>query len=370
MRRILTLALMLLLVFLARQAIQHWRAEALFPSFPSSLRADPARFPSLPEQIARLDRCIVLQPGNADHRLLLAERLLLRASLPHQKPESQLRDLNQAQSEILAAQRAKPIDPRGQILLGQYLLERGRTEEALARFRQAVAMAPHKGQVHAYLAMALIRAQAETPERPRREALIEEARILFRQAADLDPSLVANIAFLSSLADLHLAVAQPDRALRYLQRIAALPDQWQTFPSLLKLSSLYLQRGEARRATEIYGRLLKNQGLGWDRPRLEAEMERVSIFYPQAAELHQLLGEIHSNREDWPKAVLHYRRWVLLQPGSAEGHFRLGLAYEKMGKGELALAQYEETLRIDRGHSGATQKIVDHYRSQPGARFK
>lgn len=360
--RIIGLILILPLIFLLSQVINQWRAEALFPSSPSALRQNLEKYPPLPEQILRLERCIALQPANAEYRLLLAERLLLKSSLPGQSPESRQKDVEQAGSHILAARRAKPIDPRGPILLGQYLLERGRTEEALSSFRQAISLAPHKGQVHAYLAMALTRALREIPDRPQREAMIQEARITFRRAAELDPSLLRNLSFLSSLADLHLAAGERDLALRYLQQVAALPYQREALPCLLRLASLYLQKGETARAVGIYRALLTRPDLAWQRTSLEQEMHRASIFYPQASELHQLLGELHFDKGDWPTAATHYQRWALLQPSSPEAHFHLGLAYERLGKGELALAQYENTLRLDRGHRGATQKILQHYR--------
>jgi len=344
------------------QALFHWRAEALFPSYISALPTDPGRYPTLPEQIERLQRCLAYQPGNAEYRLLLAERLLLRSSLPGQSPEAVVSDLERARTEIAAARRLRPIDPRGPVLLGRYLLERGRTAEALIQFRQASSLAPSKGQVQAYLAQALVRAQAEEPEPSRRRALQEEARLLFRRAALLDPSLLRDLSFLSSLADLHSARGEGERALRWLQQASSLPFQPESYPILLRLASLYLQQGEAARAVGIYRSLLARPDLAWQRPSLEAEMERASLFYPSAWPLQQLLGDLAASRKDWGRAAQHYRRWAELQPRSAEAHFQLGLAYQGLGRQELALAKFTDTLRLDAGHRGAISKLVEHYR--------
>ena len=359
-RRTVSLFMMASFLFLISQSILHWRAEALFPSTLSVLRPNPARVPSLPQQISLLQRCITLQPANADYRLLLAERLLLRSDLPGQTPEAQQADWEEAGRQIAQALRLDPVDPRGPILLGQYFLKKGKMKEALASLRRAVALAPRKGQIHGYLGMALVRATAEDPGH--RAAYMEEAKAAFQTALALDPPVAQNITYLSSLANLQLATGEPELALQYLQRIAALPFHPDSLIPRLQLASLYLQKGEADRAVKIYRELLSRQDLAWFRPSLEADIYRAGNFYPQAWQVHQLLGEIYFRKGNWRGAADHYRQWASLQPQSPEGHFQLGLAYEKLRRSDLSMAQYENTLRLDPHHPGATQKIIEHYK--------
>ena len=359
-KRIVSTLIMLFLALLISQSMIHWRAEALFPSTLSALRPNPARVPPLPQQIGLLQRCVALEPANADYRLLLAERLLLRSDSPAQTPDSQQADWEQARRQITQALRLNPVDPRGQVLLGQYFLKKGKIREALASLRRAVALAPNKGQIHGYLGMALVRALTEDPEY--RAAYMEDAKAAFQRALALDPPAAQNITYLSSLANLQLATGEPETALPYLQRIAALPFQPDSLFPRLQLASLYLQKGEVGRAVKIYRELLSREDLAWFRPTLEADIYRAGTFYPQAWQVHELLGEIYYSRGNWRGAADHYRQWASLQPQSPEAHFQLGLAYEKLGRSDLSMAQYEDTLRLDPHHSGATQKIIEHYK--------
>ena len=358
--RILSTLLMLFFAFLISQSILHWRAEALFPSTLSALCSDPAQVPPLPQQIGLLQRCVALEPADAAYRLLLAERLLLRSDLPGRAPESQQADWEEARREIVQALRLDPVDPRGEVLLGQYLLKKGKIDEALASLRRAVALAPNKGQIHGYLGAALVRATADDPGH--RAAYTEEAKLALQRALALDPPATQDITYLSSLANLQLATGEPEMALPYLQRIAALPFHPDSLSPRLQLASLYLQKGEAGRAVKIYRELWSRHDLAWFRPTLEADIFRAVNFYPQAWQVHELLGEIYFSKANWGGATDHYRQWASLQPQSPEAHFQLGLAYEKLGKAGLSMAQYENTLRLDPHHPGATQKIIEHYK--------
>jgi Flp pilus assembly protein TadD len=81
----------------------------------------------------------------------------------------------------------------------------------------------------------------------------------------------------------------------------------------------------------------------------------------RAREQLQKGNELYRNDQD-AEAVLAFQEAVRLDPNLAEGHFRLGLGYESLGKREEAESQYKKAVE-------AYKKYFEENREDPEAHY-
>ena len=66
------------------------------------------------------------------------------------------------------------------------------------------------------------------------------------------------------------------------------------------------------------------------------------------------LAAVHFQRGEWDQAEAAWKKCIELDPeGDATSWFHLGKVYERKGQKASAIAAYQETLRLQSGHSGA-----------------
>jgi tetratricopeptide (TPR) repeat protein len=149
--------------------------------------------------------------------------------------------IDEAIARYREALRLKPDNHRALTNLGVALGEKGRTDEAIARYRQAVLIQPDYAYAHFCLAHAL-----------RRNGRLEEAIHHYRQALRIQPQSAPAHFY---LADCLLRQAHPDQAIEHFSRAVQLePDHAE---SHVRLADALKLRGRAVEAAEHYGRALR-----------------------------------------------------------------------------------------------------------------
>jgi|SRR5882724_224674 len=83
-------------------------------------------------------------------------------------------------------------------------------------------------------------------------------------------------------------------------------------------------------------------------PEAEKVLRENILRFPDYAPSHLLLGQIHffSQEPDFVAALIQFSEVVRISPSSGEGHHWLGLACERVGQIDDAIASYREAIRI------------------------
>jgi tetratricopeptide (TPR) repeat protein len=259
----------------------------------------------------------------------------------------------------------------------QYLdacvLERlGRHDEAAARLRSAVAIAPGYLPARVKLAESLL----ETGR-------IDESRTLFRallSEAAAEPAARFGLGRLAALEGNHAeAVASFERAL-------ALFPEWGAANYALALSLRVLgRREEAGHAIErqaLYGtrwpaiedavlarvaderddgtsRLRRAQGLAdaGDLAGAITENEAALARDPSLSVVHERLVTLYGRLGNWEKAEAHYREAVRAGFNLADVHYDYGVLLTQQGKWELAADAYRRACQINPAHAQAHNNL-------------
>ncbi len=161
-----------------------------------------------------------------------------------------------------------------------------------------------------------------------------------------------------ALADIQKVVAQvsrlPDREARYVRAAEAYfsrryDDAIKMYKDLI---AKYPYEIEARR-------ILAFVLLDTNRPKdVVAEAQALARIAPESHVVWSILGTAHLAMKDFNQAVLDFRRYVQLEPGSANGHHLLGDAYRSQGEFDLAAQEYEKALAADRTFQYSTVALA------------
>jgi tetratricopeptide (TPR) repeat protein len=310
-------------------------------------------------------------------------------------------------SELEAAAKTRPRDPRVHVALGLAYWDRNEFPRALESFERAVKVGPDSAEAHNWLGVAL----AEKSDLP-------GAIAQFKKAVSLDPAygraytnlgstLATSGEFAEAVevfqkalalepnslgAQLNLGMAlrekgDLDNALEYLRR-AALADpasasiQYELGQTLRQSGDLPAAVTALEKALELdpelregyyaLGMTLKQQsakarppasrapGAGDDsysRGREAADRGELTTAREQLteavrlddrnADAHNLLGFVLGQLGDLPSALVHLERAVALQPESPAARYNLGVALWYSGSRDRALSELREGARLD-----------------------
>ena len=200
---------------------------------------------------------------------------------------------------------------RGHNNLGNALNRRGRTEEAVEHYLQALRIYPDYAEAHYNLAIALDK-----------QGYTEKAVEHYLQALRI----------------------QPDYAEAHNNLAAALNKQGRTEEAIEHcLQALRIQPDVAEAHYNL-GNALDKQGRAEE--AIEYYLQALRID-PDFAEVHNNLGNALKKRGRTEEAVEHYLQALRIQPDYAEAHYNLGNALDKRGRTEEAVEHYLQALRID-----------------------
>lgn len=222
--------------------------------------------------------------------------------------------------------RKSPQRARAHHNLGWAYARAGRLPEAVAEFRQAVAIDPSQAKTYNSLGNAYQRLGRQ-----------DDAEAAYRRAMALDPKLpdaVINLGFLQ------IERGHFQRAKNLLYRAGRMsPFNPEVARGVAKLS---LRQG-----------LLDNA---------EAQYRRALQRWPQSADLHNELGEVYWRKQEWRKAEAEYRRTLELDPNYADAYNNLGNALLVQNRPAEAEAAYLQALARDRNDVEVRLNLARAYR--------
>jgi len=239
--------------------------------------------------------------------------------------------------------------------LGAALHDDGRFDEAAARYRRALAIAPDYVPAVNNLGVTL-----------RAMGRLDEAIAVYRDGLRLRgdyPDLHFNLANALLAANrrdeaaehFRLAAAgEPDSAAAHNNLGTALAEQGRLAEAAAAFERALAVEPTSARAHRNLGNVLAGLGRGDEAlPHLRRAVE----LAPGEAETHYDLGVflLEANRLD--DAVSALTAAIAARPGYAEAHNNLGIALGSQGKLDQAIAQFEEALRLQPGLADAARNL-------------
>ena len=266
----------------------------------------------------------------------------------------------------------------------------GRVEEAIARYREVLKLAPQLAQVHLAIG-ALYHGQGK----------LTEARDAFTaglERAPDDPLLLYNAAAVElqlgraaealAIADRGVAKHRDDASIRMirasaLRRLDRAKEALEEFEQVVKLdpknASAYLSLGnlqhqfdQKREAVESYRQAIRrdrtlvsahyNLGavlyeLGQDDEALKAyevalapvekDLAAGKIVDPVTGQAYMNLGAIFTRKQNWPRALDAYQKAVRLQPKLSAAHYNIGTILYRMGRPDEAYDSFVKAVDLD-----------------------
>jgi len=194
--------------------------------------------------------------------------------------------------------------------LGTLLLEEGHPDEAVAHFRQALALQPNAADVHSNLGGALLA-----------QGRFEEAIPHLQRGVRLQPdSAQAH----NNLGNALSKQGQMDKALAHLRKAVELRPTLSS--ARYNLGGALLQAGHVDEAI--------------------AELQHALELDPDQASAYVSLGNALLAKGRGADAVACLERAVRLQPGLAAAHYTLANALLEQGRGDEAIAGFRKTLAL------------------------
>lgn len=137
--------------------------------------------------------------------------------------------------------------------------------------------------------------------------------------------------------------------------------------ALLGMASIAQRQGRNQDAMGWYGKVLEleprnsiaqaamaNTISQADPVSTESRIKNLLAQQPAAAHLHEALGNIYAERNQWPAAQQSYFEAHRLEPVNPEYAFNLAISLDQLGKPSLALEYYKKTLELIQRTSNTT----------------
>jgi tetratricopeptide (TPR) repeat protein len=201
--------------------------------------------------------------------------------------------------------------------LGVLLVNRGRTDEVMAHFSEALRLQPDDADAHYNLGVAL-----------EKQGRLEEAMAHFSAAGRLRPDY----------ADAHYSVAailarqnKFEEAISYYYKALRVNPNYAEAHNNLGVALFSL--GELDKAIEHYRTALK--------------------LNPNFGKAHNNLGNALIQKGKLNEAIAHYSRALEIRPNYPEAHNNLGVVLARQGKIDAAIVQFEKALQLKPGYAQA-----------------
>jgi Flp pilus assembly protein TadD len=230
------------------------------------------------------------------------------------------------------------------LIRGDMLVQEGRIEEGIERYREFVSNDADDPLGHQKLGTALMES-----------GRFEEAVPPLRRASELSPG---NSDLLNSLGTALIQIGRPEEATASFQRAIELQPDNQVAQGNLGL--VLLQTGRAREAVAPLQRVAslqsgtpeahRNLGVALARSgQIEASvgsLQRAVQLQPDDADAHNALGEVLIQAARFREAVASLKRAIELKPDHAEAHYNLANALATLGEPRAAQAGFREAVRL------------------------
>jgi len=88
----------------------------------------------------------------------------------------------------------------------------------------------------------------------------------------------------------------------------------------------------------------------------EALLEKASTIDPKLDSAYVQLGNLNFARGAFPEAVAAYQKAIVTNPASSEAHYRLGLAFKRIGEEAKAQTAFEQYKQLDKTETAAIER--------------
>ena len=228
--------------------------------------------------------------------------------------------------------------------LGNALCEKGHHDEAIAAYRQAIALKPKSHATHNNLGNAL-----------RAKGRLDEAIAAYRQASRLKPD------YPEAHNNLGIALSDQgclDEAIASYRQAIVLRHQYPEAHS--NLGNALRNQGRFDEAVTAYrqaialqpnyaqayynlGNTLRDQG---QLDEAMAAYRQAITLHPSYAEAHNNLGNVLRDQGQLDEALAAYRQAITLLPSYAEAHNNLGNVLRDQGQLDEAMAAYRQAIAL------------------------
>lgn len=321
---------------------------------------------SWPSAYSELKRTIELQPGNYAARLDLANLLISVNDLGEAKPQIDLLLKNQPANALVHSASSNLLAAQGNI------------PGAIEEIQKAITLAPNRWQSYISLAVLQARSNSDVAEETFKKTLqlnpnsvdgllaysdfwisrhrLPDAEREIRAAIAADPKSTAPYSALTRLLVLENRPAEAESLLKQVR---------QDFPDnsvgYRMLGDFYFATGEIDKATAEYGSLyqahpkdarvkLNYTQLLIVRNRLDEAKnldDEILKDYPFDYDALICRGQIE-NAQGYPDAAVKTLRLVIENvPDNAIAHYHLGVAYDGLGKLDLAQNEWQNAVRLN-----------------------
>jgi tetratricopeptide (TPR) repeat protein len=205
--------------------------------------------------------------------------------------------------------------------LGDVLYQRGRVDEAIVQFQEALKIQPNCAESHHSLGCALLT-----------KGRADEALKHFRKAVQLRPNHAES--------HNNLGVA--------LRQQGQLENAMEQFQQAVEIRPDYAE------AHNNLGLALRRQG------QLEdaiAHFQKALEIRPRHAEAHNNLGVALRLQGQLADAMAHFQKALAIQPNLTDAHNNLGVALLESGRTEEAIDHFQQVLAIRPDHAQAKQGL-------------
>ena len=203
----------------------------------------------------------------------------------------------------------------------QQLKQQGKLDEAVARYRWALALEPDNADVHYSLGNAFIL-----------QSKLDAAAAHYHRAIVLKPNFAEAH---NNFGNVLRRQSKLDEAAAHYQRAVTLKPNF---------AEAYVNLGNA----------LQDQGRA---DEAESQYRRALTLNSGFAEAHNNLANVLNRQGKLDGAVLEYQRALALKPDYAEAHNNLGTAFQDQGKTAEAVGQYRRALTLAPNYAEAHSNL-------------
>ena len=170
-------------------------------------------------------------------------------------------------------------------------------------------------------------------------ALYQQAAERLCQASDLDPNDLEPYRFMGQIEAVapHFDSCMSARLARYAE---AHPKD--ALANYFYAMDLWKQQGNAPDAAT--------------QQRIEALLTRAATIDPKCSEAFLQLGNLRTSERNYPAAIELYAKAIVADPQSSEAHYRLGMAYDRIGEREKAKLEFAAHDAINRQQAAETER--------------
>ncbi|HUB67501.1 MAG TPA: tetratricopeptide repeat protein [Candidatus Methylacidiphilales bacterium] len=195
--------------------------------------------------------------------------------------------------------------------LGRFLLQKGKVDQAIIRYQEALKINPNQAFAHHGLGVALDK-----------KGQLNEAMAEYEKALDIDPNLTGAR---YDLGNVFLQKGQMDAAVIQYQRVLEIDPNFAK--ARYNLGNIFLQKGQLDKAITQYKKALE--------------------IDPTQANVRTNLGNVLLQKGNVDEAIAQLQKALQINPADADSHYDLANAFLAKGNVDEAIAQYQKAVEIN-----------------------